>query len=158
MVLSIICRHSGVPAAPRHPAGRHALYDARGIAALEFAIVAPVLLLMLIGMVCFGAYLVYLHELQELASSAARASIAGLNEAERDSLAKQFVSSAISNSVLLRAADLTVTTATSGSPPVYYAVTLAYSLNDTPIPLLAGFVNFNAAAITRTSTVQFGNY
>jgi hypothetical protein len=31
-------------------------------------------------------------------------------------------------------------------------------LNDTPIPLLAGFVNFNAAAITRTSTVQFGNY
>ena len=104
----------------------------RAVAAVEFAILAPVLILMLLGMICFGLYLVYLHELQEIASSAARASVAGLNQAERDTLAKQFVTSAVTNSSLLSLADLTVTTSTSGTPATFYAVTLDYQLKDTP--------------------------
>jgi Flp pilus assembly protein TadG len=132
--------------------------DSRAIAALEFAIVAPVLLLMLIGMVCLGLYFVYTHELQEISSSAARASVAGLNEAERDSLAKQFVSDAIANSALFQAADLTVSTGTSGTPATYYEVTLAYNLKDTPIPMLGNFASLQIANISHTATIQFGNY
>jgi Flp pilus assembly protein TadG len=132
--------------------------ETRAVAALEFAMVAPVLLLMVMGMMCFGFYYTYLHELQELASSAARASVAGLNEAERDTLAKAFVANAVVNSELLSASDLTVSTGTSGTPAAFYEVTLAYNMKDTPLPLMAGFVHLNAANISRTSTIQFGYY
>lgn len=132
--------------------------DRRGIAAVEFAIIAPVLLALIIGMVCFGLYFVYLHELQELASSAARASVAGLSATERDQIARQFVNSATAGSSILNAADLTVSTSTSGTPAVNYVVTLQYSLKDTPIPLLARFVSLPVGSISRTSTVQFGDY
>lgn len=132
--------------------------ETRAVAALEFAMVAPVFLLMLMGMMCFGFYYTYLHELQELASSAARASVAGLSQTERDSLARAYVSNAIANSSLLLASDLTVSTNTSGTPAEFYAVTLAYNMKDTPLPLMAGFVHLNASNISRTSTVQFGYY
>jgi Flp pilus assembly protein TadG len=132
--------------------------ETRAVAALEFAMVAPVLLLMVMGMMCFGFYYTYLHELQELASSAARASVAGLNEAERDTLAKAYVANAVVNSELLSASDLTVSTGTSGTPAAFYEVTLAYNMKDTPLPLMAGFVHLNAANISRTSTIQFGYY
>ncbi len=134
------------------------VFQTRGVAALEFAILSPVLILMLIGMVCFGLYLTYLHELQEIASSAARASVAGLSETERDTLAKQFVTYAVTNSSILSMADLTVTTSTSGSPATVYAVTLDYQLKDTPLPLIAGFVSLSLADIVKTSTIQFGGY
>jgi Flp pilus assembly protein TadG len=130
----------------------------RGVAALEFALVAPLLLLMLLGMVCLGLYFVYLHELQELASSAARASVAGLSATERNTLAQQYIASALANSPLLLAADLTVTTSTSGSPATLYAVTLTYTLKDSPIPPLAALINLNDAQISRTSTIEFGDY
>lgn len=133
-------------------------HETRAVAALEFAMVAPVLLLMVLGMMCFGFYYTYLHELQELASSAARASVAGLSQSERDTLARQYVTNAIANSSLLSSSDLTVTTATSGTPAIFYAVTLAYNMKDTPLPLMAGFVHLNASSISRTSTVQFGYY
>ena len=132
--------------------------DTRGIAALEFALVSPVLLLMLLGMVCLGLYFVYMHELQELSSSAARASVAGLNQTERDSLAKQYVADALINSPLLTANDLTVATSTSGTPATYYAVTLNYDLKDTPIPMISQMISLQLANIQRTSTIQFGNY
>ena len=132
--------------------------DTRGVAALEFAMIAPVFLLMLLGMACFGAYLMFLHEVQELSSSAARSSVAGLSEAERDSLAQAFVANDVAQSALLNMADLTVTTATSGSPPTNYSVTVSYNLKDTPIPMLAGLVTVPLNSITRTSTIEFGGY
>jgi Flp pilus assembly protein TadG len=101
---------------------------------------------------------VYTHELQEISSSAARASVAGLNETERDSLARQFVATAISNSTLFQAEDLTVSTGTSGTPATDYEVTLAYNLKDTPIPMLANFVSLQLGNISHTATIQFGNY
>ena len=63
-----------------HPATRLAQYrntdtskfgrfwaDDAAVAALEFALVAPILLLMILGMMCFGLYFTYIHEVEELA-------------------------------------------------------------------------------------------
>ena len=128
------------------------------VAALEFAIVGPVLILMIIGMMCFGLYYTYIHEVEELAGAAARASIAGLNAAERTSLAKQYVTNATANATFLHATDLTVTTATAGSPATIFSVTITYNLHNTPIPVLASLVSASATSITRTCSVQFGGY
>ena len=109
-------------------------------------------------MVCLGLFFVYTHEVQEISSAAARASVAGLNQAERDTLARQYVTDAIGNSALFQAADVTVSTGTSGTPASYYAVTVAYDLKDTPIPVLARFASLQLTSISHTATIQFGNY
>ena len=136
--------------------GLYARRGSKAVAALEFALVAPILLLMMLGMICFGFYFLYLHEVQELTASAARASVAGLSATERDTLARQYVATALANSNLLSAPDLTVATATSGTPATLYAVTITYNLKDTPVPLLAKFASVSLGNITRTSTVAFG--
>jgi Flp pilus assembly protein TadG len=140
----------------RHPA--HFRGAEGGTAALEFAIVSPVLILMFLGMMLFGLYLTLLHEVQELASSGARASVAGVTQAERSQLANQFIYNFIANSGLLISSDLTVTTATIGSPPTEFQVSVSYNLKDTPLPLLGRLVNVPNNTIQRTATVQFGGY
>lgn len=150
--------HAAFVSAYQNPRGFLRMRDNRGVAALEFAIVAPVMLLMMLGLFMFGIYLIFIHEVQEIASSAARSSVAGLNEAERNTLAEQYVSTAVANSMLLNPADLTVQTATSGNPPVDYSVTITYDLKDTAVPMLAQFISVPVSNITRTSTIEFGGY
>ena len=129
-----------------------------GIAALEFALIAPVFMLMLIGMIAMGFYVMLLHEVQELASSAARSSVAGLNQTERNTLAQAFVSNYLAASALLVASDVNVQTSTTGTPPTDYAVSVSYKLKDTPIPFLSGVIGINFTTINSTSIVEFGGY
>ena len=129
-----------------------------GTAALEFAIVTPALLMMFVGMIAFGILFMNLHEVQELASSAARASVPGLSATERNSLAQGFVTQALASSIMLNPADVTVTTATSGTPATMYSVTVNYNLKDTVIPKLAQIISQKFNNVSRTSTVVFGGY
>jgi Flp pilus assembly protein TadG len=147
--------HSGSRRAARGCGLRH---DRNGVAALEFAIVTPVLLLMVLAMIAFGTYLVFLHQLQELSSSAARSSVAGLSQAERDTIAQAFVANAVAQSAILNPSDLTVTTATTGTPASNYTVTVSYTLKDTPIPMLSKLISVPLNNISRTSTIEFGGY
>jgi Flp pilus assembly protein TadG len=133
-------------------------HSQRGVAALEFAIVTPVMMFMVLAMICFGVYLTFLHELQELSSSAARSSVAGLSEAERNSLAQQFVTNFVAQSAILNPNDITVQTAISGSPAMDYSVTVSYNLQNTPIPMLARLISVPVSNISRTSTIEFGGY
>jgi Flp pilus assembly protein TadG len=151
LVEAMDCDNCGGPAARF----RHAL---RGTAALEFAIVAPIMLLMIVGIMMFGLYLTLCHEVQELASSGARASVAGLNQAERNTLAQSFINNFVSLSGLLVPADLAIATATTGTPATSYQVSVTYNLKDTPIPALGKFVNLPSTSIQRTAVVQFGGY
>jgi Flp pilus assembly protein TadG len=66
---------------------RLCLRDMRGTAILEFALVAPVFLAMLLGIVGYGGYFWRAHLLQEVANDGARAALPGLTAGERQSLA-----------------------------------------------------------------------
>ncbi|WP_249276539.1 TadE/TadG family type IV pilus assembly protein [Sphingomonas baiyangensis] len=55
---------------------------------VEFALLAPLLIVLLMGMLAFGQYFLVAHSLQQLANDAARATVAGLDAAERDALAR----------------------------------------------------------------------
>ncbi len=61
--------------------------DQRGAALLEFALVAPVFLTLLLAMVSYGGYFWRAHLLQQVANDGARAALPGLTAAERQSLA-----------------------------------------------------------------------
>ncbi len=60
-----------------------------GTAALEFALVAPVFLMLALGILIFGLYFGALIAVTNAAAEGARATVAGLNDRERGSLAIQ---------------------------------------------------------------------
>lgn len=129
----------------------------RGAAALEMALVAPVLLLLLCGTAGLGLFITYVHEVQELASNASRAALGGLTAADRDSIVQSYVAAAVANSALLPAGDVTCTTATGGNPASSYVVTITFSLQHTPVPVLAAFLGLGFTTVTRSSTIMLGS-
>ena len=52
--------------------------DNSGVAAIEFAIVAPIFFLMVFGMLAYAIYFGVVHSVQQLAADAARVSVGGL--------------------------------------------------------------------------------
>jgi Flp pilus assembly protein TadG len=66
-----------------------------GASAVEFALVAPLFLLMLLGILAYGGYFWRAHALQQVANDAARAAIAGLTAPERATIARATVTGEI---------------------------------------------------------------
>jgi Flp pilus assembly protein TadG len=62
--------------------------DKSGASAVEFALISPLLLLMLAGIVDYGSYFSTAHGVQQMVNDAARTAIAGSTAAERFQLAQ----------------------------------------------------------------------
>lgn len=107
--------------------------DQRGTAAIEFAILTPVYLLMLTGMLAYGIYFGAAHALQQLAADAARTAIAGLDEAERDQLVADFLSRNAAAYMLIDPDRLTHAIGDSATDPNQYVVRLTYDATNLPI-------------------------
>ena len=101
--------------------------DTRG----NFAIMGAGCMVLVFGIVVFGAYLTMVHGVQQLAAEAARSSVAGLSETERVSLAENYVTTNAASYPLLEADRLTVSAATSGSD--VFVVTVNYDASDSVI-------------------------
>lgn len=71
----------------------HGLACRRGTAIVEFAVLLPVLACLLVGMLAYGQYFLLAHSTQQIANDAARATVAGLTDAERQALAQASVAS-----------------------------------------------------------------
>ena len=69
----------------------HLTRDRAATSAVEFALVAPLFILMMLGMLGYGIYFGAAHSIQQLTADAARTAIAGLDEDERRSLAQAFI-------------------------------------------------------------------
>ncbi|PCD02552.1 TadE-like protein [Sphingomonas spermidinifaciens] len=76
--------------------------DRRGNALVEFALLAPILIMLLVGMLAYGQYFLAAHTLQQLANDAARAAIVGHSEAERTTLAQASVTQGLARSAVAR--------------------------------------------------------
>ncbi len=65
--------------------------DRGGASAVEFALIAPVLLLMMCGTCVYAVWFLLAVSVQSLAVESARASLAGLDDSERRTLAEAFI-------------------------------------------------------------------
>ncbi len=74
----------------------------RGSSAVEFALVTPMLLLLFAGIAAFGICLGATHNLRLVAAEAARASIAGVTDSERATLARDSVTRSLSGGAMFR--------------------------------------------------------
>jgi Flp pilus assembly protein TadG len=129
----------------------------RGASAVEFSLTLPLFLVVIFGIVVFGAYLAMVHGVQQLAAEAARSSVAGLTDTERNSLATSYVTSNVGTYPLLDASKITVSAAPSGSNPNVYVVTVNYDASSSFIYALP-FVPTPSTLIARSASIPYGGF
>lgn len=130
--------------------------DRRGSSSVEFALVAPILFMFAFGIIVYGLYFGAAHALQQIAAEAARSSVAGLNVAERDSLAQQSVDRALSGSSLFRREDVTVQVGEDPTDRDIYVVTLSFDSRSMGFASVAGLVPVPSVILTRSMRVRRG--
>jgi Flp pilus assembly protein TadG len=132
--------------------------DPSASTAVEFAFIAPILLMLLFGIIGYGhAFGVY-HGVQQLAAEAARASVAGLDDAERERLARDFVTRNIGSYAFLEPGKLTVRTTALGAPAPSFEVAIAYDYSDSVFNRLSSIVALPMPVVERRAVVQRGGY
>lgn len=126
-----------------------------GAAAVEFGLVAPFLVAILLGIMAFGSFLGYAHSLQTAASEAARAAIAGLDPGERVVIATATAQRSIAVSPLLRASAVTVDAGPDANDPDLFTVTLRYDLNATLLSLVPRLLPL-PQSLSRSASIRRG--
>lgn len=137
-----------------------ARFDTRGVAAVEFAIVAPVLFALVLGMLAWGQFFMAEIAVSAAAQEGARASVAGLTATERSSLALAAVNSVMTNySPFLAISGVTATAAPAGTgapASALFSVTVTYSLGSMSTTLVA--VPTASPTSTVTVSISTGGY
>jgi Flp pilus assembly protein TadG len=165
MDLTVVCRRSHrlnlarlggkTPVAGARHASRSFRQDRRGSTAIEFAVISPVLILMLLGILVYGGYFMLSHSLQQMANDAARASVAGLTDTERSALAQTAVSNDVQTYSYLKPQLLSVNYADQNQ---VLTVTLTYNASGSPFWALNGLMPMPSSTLIRSASVQIGGY
>lgn len=129
--------------------------DRAGSAAVEFAIVGPILLLLLTGIFTYGGYFLTAHTVQQLANDAARASIAGLDDQERLALAREAMQEGIASQSFMRG-ELSQLTLTHEGSTISVAVT--YDASEDVYWAFQSLIPAPPASISRRSSIRMGGF
>lgn len=130
--------------------------DRRGASAIEFALVAPLFLLLLLGMVAYGIYFGASHSVQQIAADAARTAIAGLNPIERNTLAAQFITRNAAGYPFVDPRHMVVDTHGSAHDANQFVVAIRYDARTLPIWNLLDRLPLPGMTIARQSTIRIG--
>ena len=131
---------------------RRAKTAREGAAAVEFALVGPILVFLLIGIVVYGGWFLMAQSVQALASEGARAAVGGLDSAERESLARTEVADAVKG-LPLNPSLTTVRIAEDGGR---LRIVVTYDASRHPLMLLDGMIPRPPAVIERSAVVRVG--
>ncbi|PWB80376.1 MAG: pilus assembly protein TadE [Methylocystaceae bacterium] len=126
-----------------------------GAAAVEFALLLPVFLLLIFGTVSYGSVFATYNSVEQLAAEAARASVAGLTGSERDQLARAYVTQNIGVYPLLDPARAQVTTS---SGTTTFQVDVSYDMSNSFVFKFRGIVPLPSSTVQRAAAIQFGGY
>lgn len=127
----------------------------RGSAAVEFALVGPLFILLLIGTVVYGGWMWMAQGVQHLAAEGARAAIAGITVEERASLARSAVSGSLDGTTILEPEAIQVAV---DSDPGAIRVTITYDASGHPLMALSNLVPSPPSIIRREAVVRTGGY
>lgn len=125
--------------------------------AVEFAFMAPVLMLFVFGTVGFGIELAIASGLQQLAAEAARASVGGLSDSERANIVQSFVASHVAAYPFLDVRQLSVTTAPLTAPVAAYQVSLSYDLSSQVVGQFNRLIPALPTRLLRSAVVMTSN-
>jgi len=127
-----------------------------GTSAVEFAIVAPLFIFLTLGMIAYGIYFGAAHSVQQIAADAARTAIAGLNETERQTLARHFIDTNGGGYVFIEADKLEVEVADNPNDGQQFVVSVQYDAGNLPIWRFLDNLPLPGKTISRSSTIRIG--
>src|SRR5215216_5015361 len=104
-----------------------------GTSAIEFAILSPLFIFFVMGMVAYGIYFGAAHSMQQIAADAARTAIAGLSETERRSLATDYVKTNAGSYAFIDPRKISIVVGDSSADGTQFEVTLSYDARELPI-------------------------
>ena len=132
------------------------LPDRSGSTAVEFALLCPLYLLLIMGMTAYGIYFGTAHSVQQIAADAARVAVAGLDPLERQQLATGFVQSHAGGYLFINVDNVTVAVGDDPADRTQFDVTVSYDASDLPIWALHGRLTMPDKTIERRSTIRIG--
>ena len=130
--------------------------DRAGTSAVEFAMLAPLFLLLLTGMAAYGIYLGACHSIEQIAADAARSALAGIDTGERKALVTSYIGKNAAGYAFIDPARLTVDAKDSSSDPNQFVVSLHYDARVLPIWALLNDLPVPGIIIERQSTIRVG--
>lgn len=129
--------------------------DEDGAVAVEFALVLPLLLAILFGIICFGQYFAIANSLQQLAAEAARHSVLELTEASRLQRAEAFITGANERFPMLDSGKVSYNVESYEAAGPGIAVSLTYDLSGSAIDVVDGFIGLDIAEVSRSSYLAY---
>ena len=129
-----------------------------GSSAVEFAIVAPVLLFLLFGIIAYGVFFGAVHSVQQLAANSARAAIGGLDLSERQLLVEQHIAASVNEEGLLTRDALTVSVEPLDDDPSYLRVVVDFDASHLPVWNLYDGLPLPEKNIRREAVIRAGGY
>ncbi len=130
--------------------------DRRAASAVEFAMIAPFLLLLIAAVMAYGSLFATSLSLQQLAAETARATIGGLNDAERKTLAEQYFAGSSGNYPLLNAANVSLDFSDADDASLS-RVTLNYDLSDHPAYAFESLLPLPASPLSYELVISDGD-
>lgn len=126
-----------------------------GAAALEFALVGPLFILLIMATVVYGGWMWMAQGVQHLAAEGARAPIAGIDVNERIALAHSSVADSVDGTTILdpEAVQVAVT-----SDHGAIRVTITYDASNHPFMAMAGLLPSPPQTIRREAVIRTGGY
>lgn len=126
-----------------------------GSTAVEFALLAPLYLLLIMGMTAYGIYFGAAHSVQQISADAARAAVAGVSPAERRDLATTFVNRNAAGYLFIDVDNLSVSLDTQPEE-TQFQVVVSYDASKLPIWGLFEGLSMPNQTIQRRSTIRVG--
>jgi Flp pilus assembly protein TadG len=126
-----------------------------GGAAVEFAIIGPMLLLILSGIFTYGGYFLTAHTVQQITNDAARAALAGLDDEERSLLAREAAEAGIRGQAFMRGDLSRLDVARSGAA---LSIAVTYDASDDMYWSLQALLPVPSPNISRTATIRLGGF
>jgi Flp pilus assembly protein TadG len=127
-----------------------------GTSAIEFAILAPVFIFFLLGMIAYGIYFGASHSVQQIAADAARTAISGQSVSERQTLVRQFIANNAGQYPFIRLDQLIFSADDSGSDGNQFDVWVRYDARNLPIWGLLPDLPLPRTTIAYRSTIRVG--
>ena len=132
------------------------LKDNRATSAVEFALIAPFLLLLVASILAYGSIFATSLSLQQIAAETARATIGGLSDAERKTLAQTKLNAIAADYPMLDVSKVTFDF-DAGAGSQISKVTLRYDMVNHPAYTLENLLPLPKSPLTYSLIVTDGN-
>ena len=127
--------------------------DCRGATIVEAAIALPMIIILLLGAISYGAWFMAAHSVQQAANEGARAALAGLDDADRDAIVSHVVETGVLDTGTVDADLIAVSTSLDQN---LYTVRVTYDASSSML-LNHSLIPLPASRIVRTASVRLNS-